>query len=271
MKWAQHAIIPVTILMVIAIVAYARMRDVEEVVTPEKYEVSEVIPDFGSYTDVKAKKKDFFDYMLPMIRNANSRVMEQRKRLQDIGARLESGKSLTGEDSEFLADIATRYKIKTGETIDAGDVEVMLTRVDIVPASLILAQAANESAWGTSRFARNAHNFFGIWCFTPGCGLTPRYRDEGLTHEVKSFATVQDGVDWYLRIINTNNAYEELREIRARLRETGQPLLGSRLAEGLLRYSERGEAYVEEIQAMIRINELRTYNLAANVEPAPRG
>ena len=133
-----------------------------------------------------------------------------------------------------------------------------MVRVDTVPASLVLAQAANESAWGTSRFARRANNFFGVWCFTPGCGITPNRRDAGKTHEVRRYKSVQASVNHYIRMINTNNAYRELREIRAELRDENR-VNGLGLADGLLRYSERGPAYVRELKQMIRYNNLHRY------------
>ncbi len=269
MKKVELLILPITVLMIVAIVAYARLSDREPVV-PE-VDVAESMPDFRNYTDVKAKKLDFFEYLLPMIRNANERVFSQRQRLKTIAAAIEAGESLTRADRKFVNEIGARHKVDVGDEIDAGDLAELLVRIDVVPASLILAQAANESAWGTSRFARTANNLFGIWCFSPGCGVTPRQRDEGLTHEVRRFDTVADGVHYYLRMINSNRAYAPLRKKRAELRAAGEPVTGMALAEGLLRYSERGEAYVDEIQAMIRYNELGEYNLARVDTPDNRG
>ena len=139
--------------------------------------------------------------------------------------------------------------------------DLLLNKVDVVPASLILAQSANESAWGTSRFATEANNFFGIWCFKKGCGLTPKYRDEGLVHEVARFDTVQDGVSHYVHTINTHPAYKHLRELRTEQRQVNNSLNGTKLAIGLTNYSIRRQAYVQEIQAMIRYNNLQQYNL----------
>jgi len=178
---------------------------------------------------------------------------------------------LTAEDQRQLRAMATRYKIKAQD--DAELLATLLQRVDAVPASLVLAQAANESGWGTSRFARQGNNLFGIWCFKAGCGLKPLKRTPGLTHEVARFDSVEAGVRHYIHTINTHSAYADLRDIRARARQqAAQPELlsvlgedelqrsmGEQLAEGLLAYSERGEEYVREIQAMIRVNELHRF------------
>lgn len=233
-----------------------RPGPVEEVITPPP---REAVPDFGAITNVKEKKRRFFEFMIPRVRNANDAVLAERRAVVRIQQRIDAGDALTVKDEKLLTSLLTRYKVKHSTPPTGGDIQRLLHRVDAVPASLILAQAANESAWGTSRFARNGNNFFGIWCFTPGCGLTPRYRDDGLTHEVRRFDSVQAGVEYYLLMINTNGAYRDLREMRARLRREGEAS-GMRLAEGLMRYSERGMEYVKEIQAMIRINKLQQYN-----------
>jgi Bax protein len=133
--------------------------------------------------------------------------------------------------------------------------------VDTIPASLVLAQAANESAWGTSRFARQGKNVFGIWCFRDGCGKVPNARAPGKRHEVASFDSVQDGVSYYLLLLNTHPAYAQLRSLRDEKRRVDEKPTGATLAEGLLRYSERGGAYVRELQAMIRVNQLQRYTI----------
>ncbi len=120
-----------------------------------------------------------------------------------------------------------------------------------------MAQAANESAWGTSRFAQQGNNLFGIWLFGEGAGLVPEQRPEGATYRVRVFGSLSASVAGYMHNLNRGHAYGKLRRLRARMRRTHQPLDGEVLAQGLLRYSERGAAYVAEIQAMIRHNQLR--------------
>ena len=126
----------------------------------------------------------------------------------------------------------------------------------MIPNSLALVQAANESAWGTSRFARDANNYFGQWCFTRGCGLIPANRIEGAHHEVQRFSSPKESVASYLNNLNTHNAYAQLRSIRSNAVKNGEPITGYLLAAGLGKYSERGEAYIEEIRTMIRVNHL---------------
>ncbi len=126
--------------------------------------------------------------------------------------------------------------------------------VDVIPLEMALVQAANESAWGQSRFARDANNYFGQWCYEKGCGLVPLKRTAGATHEVKSFATANLSVRAYMKNINTSRAYAEFRDIRRDLRHQHRTLDAELLAMGLKSYSERGMAYVKVIQTMIRSN-----------------
>jgi Bax protein len=214
--------------------------------------------------DVKLKKKRFFELLMPMIVIANDRVIKARNRVLQLQKKHKSGIELTIKDFDRLREIGGKYKFPVNVVRNspklASYIDSLLIRVDIIPASLILAQSANESAWGTSRFARDANNYFGMWCFSQGCGLKPARRTAGLTHEVAIFDSVQQGVVLYVQNLNTNSAYKILRTIRSKARNTKKPITGINLAEGLVRYSERGEAYVEEIQSMIRFNKLEGFN-----------
>jgi Bax protein len=235
---------------------------VEPVSTPRVSQASrEGIPDFSAYVDVPQKKRAFFEFMLPLIRKANTNIRQERLVLENIIVRLDQREILTKEEHVKLNSLFRQYRFKTPFNVQAADVEELLERVDIVPASLVLAQAANESGWGTSRFATEANNYFGLWCFKTGCGVEPRNRDTGKTHEVALYASVQSGVDAYIHNINTHRAYEALRMIRAEQRYSQNHYMGLQLADGLMQYSARGEDYVLEIQQMIRSNNLHEYTL----------
>jgi len=218
------------------------------------------LPDFSAIKDVSTKKQMFFNYMLPKVRQANDKILADRRLLLMIRDDLTTGDTLDPDDIQFIGALKTRYRAGQ-QTNLRSIVDDLLIRVDVVPESLVLAQAANESGWGTSRFARQANNLFGIWCFSEGCGLTPKNRDEGLTHEVAKYETVQEGLVAYIHTINTNPAYTYLRDIRATTRSQEQHFSGLALAEGLLRYSSRGLEYVRDIQQLIRVNELQKYTL----------
>jgi Bax protein len=144
-----------------------------------------------------------------------------------------------------------------------------MRRVDTIPPSLVLAQAANESAWGSSRFAREGNNLFGEWTYKPGTGIIPAGRPAGATYEVRKFSSIYESIRSYMSNLNRNGAYRKLREIREILRDSNQPVTGMSLAQGLAKYSQRGNAYIVEIQAMIRQNKLMRANDASLRLPEP--
>ncbi|NIP49271.1 MAG: flagellar biosynthesis protein FlgJ, partial [Phycisphaerae bacterium] len=166
-------------------------------------------------------------------------------------------------DRERIREIAERYGLRGRPLIDHRIRSLLLRRVDTLPPALVLAQAANESAWGTSRFARLGNNIFGEWTFKPGTGIVPEGRPEGATYEVRKFKSIYQSIRSYINNINRHNAYRNLRRIREKLRKSSKQVTGTALAKGLEKYSQRGEAYVKEIQLMIRQNNLERINTAS--------
>ena len=211
------------------------------------------LPDFSQYADVKAKKQAFFDYLQPIVAANNQRILDDRARLGALADT--SDEALSRRDRRFLDGLVDRYEVDTASSSEDQRAELMV-RLDTVPMSLALTQAAMESAWGTSRFARDRNNLFGQWCYQAGCAIVPKRRWEGQVHEVASFDNLDAAVASYLRNINSHRAYADLRAARADLRAANQPVTGNAMANHLLRYSERGLDYVEEIQSMIRVNKL---------------
>lgn len=218
------------------------------------------LPDFRQFTDVKAKKQAFFDYLHPIIRANNQHLLAQRDRL--LALKQHGLEDLDADDRAFLQTMIERYEVDP-EQIPSRQLDVLLNRVDIVPVSLALTQAAMESAWGTSRFAREGNNLFGQWCYRKGCGMVPGQRGSNQTHEVARFVSADRSVASYMRNINSHRAYADLRSHRAALRRQGQPITGHDMAGHLLRYSERGEAYIQELRSMMRVNRLAPLDLAA--------
>ncbi len=212
----------------------------------------QALPDFSSYAAGPERKARFFEFMQPLITAENARVMQDRVRLLSLAA----DETLGWRDRRWLRSLAERYRLEPSALADEEMLAELLLRVDTVPLSLALAQAAKESGWGTSRFAREGRNLFGQWCYEPGCGIVPQARAEARVHQVEVFETPRESVASYLRNINTHPAYLEFRQARARLREDAAPLSGLLLAEELQSYSERGGAYVKEIKHLIRFNDL---------------
>ncbi|WP_086969846.1 glucosaminidase domain-containing protein [Vibrio coralliirubri] len=221
--------------------------------------VSSSTPNFAAIEDVNEKKDTFFSFLRPSINIENKRITKERAFLTKLS---ESGLSnIDSEDASYAKRLGKLYSLPVpSEGLDQAWLTEMLNRVNVLPEALVLTQAANESAWGTSRFATKANNYFGHWCYTKGCGLVPLQRNEGSSHEVATFSSSQESVHRYFMNLNRNRAYADLRAIRAKLAVQGDDLLttaaATELTNGLLKYSERGSDYVTDLQAMIRHNEV---------------
>ncbi len=211
------------------------------------------LPDFAAIRDVKAKKQHFFDFLRPSVERENTKLLAKRAKLELWLENISLGLSLSDGELDTLAGLVKKYRVNKKASV-LQQVNDLLVRVDIVPASLVLVQAANESAWGTSRFSRIGLNFFGIWCYRQGCGMVPSGRNTGAKHEVAAFQSVDAAVARYFYNINSHNAYRVFRTIRFELRSQNQPINPEILATGLLPYSERGADYVIDITKMLRQN-----------------
>lgn len=213
------------------------------------------LPNFAAIKDVKSKKKQFFDFLRPAVERENAKLLVLRANIESWLEKKSLGLSLSDEELQHLASLVTRYRVNKKASV-LQQVNDLLVKVDIVPTALVLVQAANESAWGTSRFSRIGLNFFGIWCYREGCGMIPSGRNKGAKHEVEAFQSVDEAVARYFYNLNSNNAYRVLRTIRFELRSQNQPINPEILATGLLPYSERGADYVIEITKMLRHNQV---------------
>jgi Bax protein len=209
------------------------------------------LPDMQSIEDVDARKTAFFDFLAPIVESLNDDIMTQRARLTSIAAEFRKDGELSFFQEYRLKSLAQQYEVEWDESDPGTAIATLRRRIDMVPVSLVLVQAAKESAWGTSRFAREGNNLFGQWCFSAGCGIVPARRGKGARHEVRNFDSIEDAISAYLHNINTGEAYRKLRRIRAQLRSAGRQPDGRSLAEGLLNYSQRREAYVEEVKLML--------------------
>lgn len=231
-------------------------------------------PDFGAMSDVNTKKRTFFAYLLPMVQQSNNDIMQERAAFLEISQQLAHKRPLTKKQTDSIRLLAKKYRVTTDEPFseNAMTSENIMTlldrRIDSIPASLALAQAANESGWGTARFAVKGNNYFGLWCWSSNCGLVPNKREKGASHEVSRFKTPVDSVKNYMLTLNSHPAYKKLRDLRVTARNTHTSAPGALLAGGLLSYSERGEAYIKELRAMIRINNLDQFD-QGDLDPAP--
>ena len=214
--------------------------------------------------EVITKKRIFFRSLGPLVLRANEVILEDRRRLLSLAGT----KDISGEDAAWLRDLAQRYKVgdDAGDEPDDTSLGELVKRVDAVPPSLVLAQGAEESGWGTSRFAAEGNALFGQWTWG-GKGIKPKEQREGLgDYRIAAFDTPLESVEAYLLNINTNKAYAGLRERRAAMRSKQELLSGWDLAETLTSYSERGQEYVESLHAIMRVNKLQPVDEAKLVD-----
>lgn len=223
--------------------------------------LSSVPGDIKSVTNVDKRKSLFLRTMLPLILKVNEEIAADRARLQGMIAAAADGRAPTAADRRWLDAKSRDYGL------DSPDLRKLLARMDVIPPSLALAQAAEESGWGTSRFARQGNALFGQWTTEGDTGIIPLNREEGKTHAIKAFPDLLTAVRAYAMNLNSHRAYSEFRNRRAALRAAGKPLDGVDLARTLNRYSERGEDYVDTLHVIMRANDLPPFDGATLRHP----
>jgi Bax protein len=220
--------------------------------------VSRFPADLGSVA-VPDKKKVFIVSVLPAAMIVLEEVQVERRRLLSILDELGGNpadlifskahpawKKALGENSvTFIKALTRKYRTENAAEL--------LKRVNVLPLSLILAQGAIESSWGSSRFAYQANNLFGMWTWGQR-GIVPARREAGKTHRIALYDSILDSVRAYVLTLNRVSAYDDLRQIR---QHTLDPYS---LSEGLLHYSEREGLYVEDVKRVIEANNLKDYD-----------
>ena len=210
---------------------------------------------------VVRKKQIFFRLLAPVILRANELIVMEREELENLTAMNPEPGS---RDMKSLLDLGRKYRVagEDDESLDAEQLAELKYRIDIIPPSLALAQGAEESGWGTSRFALLGNSLFGQWDFS-GKGIKPeQQRSELGDYGLAAFDTPLDAVVAYTRNLNTHRAYTRMRQLRAEIREKGKEPTGFDLADTLDKYSERGQDYVDGLHAIMRVNKLAATDLA---------
>ena len=211
--------------------------------------------DIKTLGDTKKKRELFIKIILPLILYENEKITEDRKKLFQI---LSKNFNTSGE-RVWIKRRFREYKI------DDQDLSKLKMRMDIIPVSIALAQAANESGWGTSRFALEGNALFGQWTWSKK-GITPENQDKDKSHRVLQFQILKASVKAYKNNLNTHNAYKEFREARAQIRQKGKKINGLDLTKYLERYASIGEKYVKILESIIIKNSLTDFD-EANLLP----
>ena len=201
--------------------------------------------------NTKKRKEFFIQIVLPLILQENNNIRLDRKRLFNIINKSNN----TVLEKKWLDKKYKQYGIPSK------DLSTLKVRMDEVPVSLALAQAAKETGWGTSRFAQEGNALFGQWTWS-GEGLKPKEAEENEGHKVMKFNVLQASVRAYQRNLNTHKTYKEFRLVRAQLRDAGKPLDSIILSQFLDEYAETGEKYVQILQKIIKQNNLKDFDNA---------
>jgi len=207
--------------------------------------------DLKTLGDTKMKRELFIKIVLPLILDENQKIMDDRKKLFKI---LAKNFNTVGE-KVWLKRRFREYKIEDQ------DLSKLKIRMDIIPVSIALAQAANESGWGTSRFALEGNALFGQWTWSKE-GISPANKDPDKTHKILQFQILKASVRAYKNNINTHSAYKEFREVRAQLRQDDKQIVGLDLTKYLKNYAAIGEKYVSILENIIERNSLTDFDKA---------
>ena len=202
-----------------------------------------------SIENVKKRKEFFIQIVLPLIIQENNNIRLDRRTLFNIINKSNN----TDIEKEWLNKKYKQYGVKSK------DLSTLKMRMDIIPTSLAIAQAAKETGWGTSRFAQEGNALFGQWTWS-GEGLRPKNAEDGKNHKVMKFNILQASVRAYQRNLNTHSSYKDFRKARAKLRDSNKPLDSVVLSNYLNKYAETGNQYVEVLQKIIEQNKLKDFD-----------
>ena len=209
--------------------------------------------------NISERKKEFINIVLPIIIDQNRKMIALRQRLIDLKNYLNQNKTLSQTDQSFIKNLATKYSVSTKNRHKIDIINDLLISVDVIPNSIALAQAANESGWGSSRFATEYNALFGEYTYDNKTGIVPFQREEGKKHLIKYFTTIDKSVESYFANINSHYAYSKFRKLRKILRDQNSSLNVNMLVNKLDVYAE-DDKYVDTIVSIIHDNKLTQYD-----------
>ena len=204
--------------------------------------------DLDEIKDTKLKKETFIKIVLPLVVAENDKILDDKIKLK----RITSKKMTSDKEKSWLRLKLREYKVKNS------DIEELNKRMDIIPVSIALAQAAKESGWGTSRFALEGNAIFGQWTWT-GQGIEPLNRGKNEGHKILRFPILRASVKAYKNNLNTHKGYSEFREKRHNIRKRNKTIKGLDLTDTLDRYAQTGKKYTDILEQIIKQNDLSDF------------
>ena len=240
------------------IISDARIR-VDKISNTKKLSSLQVAP-LDWKNNLTKKKIKFIETLLPLISYQNQKIIVERARLFEIYDYLDLQKTLPKDDIVLLENMAKKYLINSKNKHKIDLVKELLQSVDIIPNSIVLAQAANESGWGSSRFAKEHNALFGQYTYDEKYGVVPLNRDEGEHYLIRYFSSIDKSIESYFKNINTHYAYEKFRQIRSEMNKNNLGLNVKLLTQHLDAYA-KDEFYVETINSIIETNNFIQFDL----------
>ena len=207
--------------------------------------------DLSSIESIQERKELFIKIVLPLILHENKKIIKDRKKLFNVLAKKVNNK----QETRWLKSKFKQYKI------DNSEISKLKIRMDIIPVSLAIAQAAIESGWGTSRFALQGNALYGQWTWSSN-GIEPLDKDASSSHKIMVFKVLRASVKAYKKNLNTHSGYQEFREARADLRIQGQEVTGLKLTKYLDKYAATGKVYTKKLELTIKENSLSDFDNA---------
>lgn len=202
---------------------------------------------------ISEQKKYFFNYFNERIEIENRSILKERAFVKSLNKNKNLDKN--SEEYKKLKDLQVKYKVQ-----DIYNYSRYLERIDIIPPSMALAQAATESGWGKSRFFKKANNIFGHWTYNPAIGMLPLRRPAGKKHLIRIFPTLQASITAYMKNLNRTGAYYEFRLKRKQMRNTGKLIDGMKLSSTMSKYSGIGHNYVKILKSIIKKSKLVNFD-----------
>lgn len=199
---------------------------------------------------ISQRKQVFIQVVLPLVLSENQKILLVRKKIKFLA----NTNSISQKEKKWLEAKFKQYRVKNN------DINELLEKVDIIPPSIAIAQAAYESGWGTSRFALEGNSLFGQRTWRSGSGFVPKERSSEATFEVTKFQIIRASVKAYKKNLNTHKSYKKFRELRAEMRSSKKEINGIKLSNHLTTYSEIGEKYVLYLKQIIDHNSLTDFD-----------
>ena len=226
------------------------LKDIRQGKAVDPVFLSKLPTGIANIDNIGDRKKLFIKVILPLVIYENNKILEDRNYLNQIS----SEKSLSKQETVWLDKKLKEYKVK------AGDIEELKKRMDVIPPSLAIAQAAYETGWGTSRFAMEGNSLYGARTWKKGKGIVPNDRGEEQKFEVLSFKIIRASISSYKKNLNTHQSYNEFRKARAIQRKEKNRVFGLELSQYLNKYSEIGDVYVQRLKKIIEQNSLTDFD-----------